>query len=184
MVDKIFEMLTLKRKYDTVEKIKNKYKGCGEMSIFDEIGKKITDVGQETATKAKKFTEIAKLNSLIGDKEKEISNLFVELGHSYYERKKNDESPEETVKQITAFYEEIEAYKKQIVELKGFGNCPQCGAEVTNGAVFCNSCGAKLNDEKAKAEEAKAEEEKTCPQCGMKVGESDLFCNSCGNKLA
>ena len=88
------------------------------MSLFDEIGKKITNAGQETATKAKKFTEIAKLNSLIGDKEKEISILFVELGHSYYERKKNDESPEATVKKISTIYEEIEGYKKQIGEVK------------------------------------------------------------------
>lgn len=148
------------------------------MSLFDEIGKKITNAGQETATKAKKFTEISKLNSLIGDKEKEISNLFVELGHFYYERSKNEESPEETVKQINRIYEEIETYKKQIGEIKGIGRCPQCGAEVTNGAAFCNSCGAKLNDGLEKSEG-----EKRCPQCGMNVDESDLFCNSCGNKL-
>lgn len=148
------------------------------MSLFDEIGKKITNAGQETATKAKKFTEISKLNSLIGDKEKEISNLFVELGHFYYERSKNEESPEETVKQINIIYEEIETYKKQIGEIKGIGRCTQCGAEVTNGAAFCNRCGAKLNDGLEKSEG-----EKRCPQCGMNVDESDLFCNSCGNKL-
>ena len=148
------------------------------MSLFDEIGNKITNAGQETATKAKKFTEIAKLNSLIGDKEKEISILFVELGHSYYERKKNDEVPEKVVKQISTIYEEIETYKKQIGELKGVGSCPNCGAEVTNGAVFCNSCGAKLN-----AEIVKSAEEKKCPKCGVKVNESDLFCKSCGSKL-
>lgn len=148
------------------------------MSLFDEIGKKITNAGQETATKAKKFTEIAKLNSLIGDKEKEISTLFVELGHSYYERKKNDESPEETVKKISMIYEEIEGYKKQIGELKGVGNCQNCGAEIANGASFCNNCGAKLNKKSEKSEA-----EKTCPQCGAKANESDLFCNSCGSKL-
>lgn len=153
-------------------------KGEGKMSLFDELGKKITNAGQETAIKAKKFTEIAKLNSLIGDKEKEISTLFVELGHSYYERRKNEESPEETVKQIKKIYEEIEDYKKQIIELKGIGSCPNCGAEVTNGAMFCNNCGTKLNEEVVKSES-----EKICPQCGMKVNESDLFCNSCGNKL-
>lgn len=149
------------------------------MSIFDEIGKKITNAGQETATKAKKFTEISKLNSLINEKEKEISNLFLEIGHSYYERHKNDESADNKVRQVREMYEDIEAYKQQIGDLKGVEKWQNCGAEISNGATFCNVCGAKIN---VVSEQVETEEK--CTQCGAKVGKEDLFCNSCGAKIA
>lgn len=148
------------------------------MSIFDEIGKKITNVGQETATKAKKITEISKLNSLVSEKEKEISNLFLEIGHSYYEKHKNDESADEKVKQVIKIYEEIDTYKKQIGELKGVEKCQNCGAEISNGAAFCNVCGAKIS-----IASEQTEQEEKCVQCGAKVGKADLFCNSCGAKI-
>lgn len=153
-------------------------KEVGKMSIFDEIGKKITNAGQETATKAKKFTEISKLNSLISEKEKENSNLFLEIGHSYYERHKDDASADEKVRQVIKNYEDIEIYKKQIGDLKGVEKCQNCGAEISNGAMFCNVCGAKIS-----AVSAQVEKEEKCVQCGAKVGKADLFCNSCGAKI-
>lgn len=48
--------------------------------------------------------------------------------------------------------------------------CWSCGSPVTQGAKFCPSCGASLQEVK-------------CPQCGTMNPPSAKFCSSCGTKL-
>ncbi|MFL5737320.1 MAG: adenylate/guanylate cyclase domain-containing protein [Actinomycetota bacterium] len=48
--------------------------------------------------------------------------------------------------------------------------CASCGAENTDGARFCSSCGSSLGP--------------TCPNCGEAVAEDARFCPSCGRSLA
>ena len=50
--------------------------------------------------------------------------------------------------------------------------CEKCGHENTNGSLFCENCGAKLQIEKK------------CPSCGQVVSDTARFCQYCGAKLA
>lgn len=144
------------------------------MSIFNQIGKKISDAGQETAVKAKNFAEIAKFNTKISDIEDRISILFLELGKEYYEENKDNEEAIEKIKEINSAYNEISYYKEQIKLIKGVEKCPNCGGDINNGSAFCSFCGAKIITET---------KGKVCPNCNASVDENDVFCNSCGKKL-
>ena len=151
------------------------------MAIIDQLGKMITNAGQETAMKAKNFADIAILNSSIDSLRQEINRLSQELGKVYYEEHKNDEVFTEVPEQMTAIrnaYAEIGKYQEQINQIKGMGRCPNCGASTPADSVFCSSCGTRLVHEAAVPTEGK-----TCPQCHATVGPNDLFCMACGADL-
>lgn len=52
--------------------------------------------------------------------------------------------------------------------------CNQCGAELMDGAKFCPSCGAKVEQQPKVP---------TCPQCGQEINPSAAFCPNCGFNL-
>lgn len=49
-------------------------------------------------------------------------------------------------------------------------SCPSCGARVTQGAKFCDSCGAALTA-------------KACAKCGAAVRPAAKFCDNCGARI-
>ena len=48
--------------------------------------------------------------------------------------------------------------------------CKNCGAELTEGASFCTSCGTPIAEKK----------ENTCTQCGSPIVDGNAFCPYCG----
>ena len=48
-------------------------------------------------------------------------------------------------------------------------NCPKCGLPVSDGAKFCNACGAQL-----------IINQRICKMCGNTLAEDAKFCNVCG----
>lgn len=52
-------------------------------------------------------------------------------------------------------------------------NCVKCGTLLTEGARFCNMCGAA----------APAIEKIKCPKCGIEATAGSYFCNQCGTRL-
>ena len=52
------------------------------MAFFDEIGKKITDGGQKAAEQARIFAEVSRLNGLITEQERIISQLYSRIGQN------------------------------------------------------------------------------------------------------
>lgn len=153
------------------------------MSFFDSIGSKASAAGQAAAEKARNFAEIGRLNGVVSDHEKNISRLYFEIGQSYYERHKNDPDAEELerIAAITDTTEKIAVCREQIKTLKGIEKCPNCGADVAIGSLFCNSCGTKMPPASVKTAPKSAG--LSCPTCGAPVAEGNLFCNSCGTKL-
>lgn len=150
------------------------------MSIFDQIGEKISSAGQETATKAKKFAETTKLNNRIGDYEKQISQLYFEIGKAYYEKHMQDESAEEKerIEKIRDLDEEIAHCREQIRDLKGVMCCASCGAEIVSGAAFCNVCGEKVIQPNISTEQ-----DPRCPGCNARIQPGAIFCVECGTRL-
>lgn len=153
------------------------------MAFFEQIGKRITDAGQNVAQQTKNFADVTQLNSAISDKEKKISQLCLNIGQLYYEEHKGDSSAEhrEIIGEIDALYAEIEEDREKIKQIKGVVKCPKCGADVPLNAAFCNACGTKMEsvDNSGGNDEAK----RYCPACHTAVGEDDVFCNNCGTKI-
>lgn len=54
--------------------------------------------------------------------------------------------------------------------------CIKCGAEIKDGAKFCQVCGAK--------QEMPGEEKRFCKACGAPLKPGAAFCTACGAKAA
>lgn len=154
------------------------------MDFFEQLGKKLTDAGQNVAQQAKNIADVARLNSEMSAKERAITQLYTEIGHAYYDRHKNGPDAEElqTISEISALYEEITQHQETIKQIKGVGKCPSCGGDVPVGAAFCNACGAQILAASASACE-EMPETKTCPNCHAVLDSDILFCVFCGTKL-
>lgn len=153
------------------------------LEFLNGIGKKLTQVGQEAATQTKIFTETAKINGIISDEEKQINNLYLQIGKSYFEANKDNPTAEygELMTGIKDALVRVDKYKEQIRIVKGVRTCSNCGAEVANNAVFCNSCGTQLP---VAAPVEPTQTGSTCPQCGATTVSGATFCTSCGYNLA
>lgn len=152
------------------------------MAFFEEIGKRLTNAGQNVAQQTKNLADVAQLNSAISDKEKKISQLFLNIGQLYYQGHKNDPSAEhrEIIGEIDTLYEEIAQNQEKIKQIKGVIKCPNCGASVPLNAAFCNACGTKITRETTSDVN---ESPRICPACHAPVGANDSFCNNCGTKV-
>ena len=152
------------------------------MAFFEQIGKKLTDAGQNVAQQTKNLADITQLNSAISEKERNIAQLCSELGRAYYEAHKTDEGCEfaQLTARISALYTEIAENRDKIAQIKGVVKCGSCGAEVVANASFCNACGAKV----VRPEPPAAPAGRVCPSCGCAVGAESAICNQCGANIA
>jgi len=156
------------------------------MAFFDDVGKKIAQTSQGAAQKAKSMAEIVKLNGQISDEEKHISNAFYQIGKTYYENFGTE--PDQLFAQLIAGINDsntkIAIYSEQVSQLKGIVRCPNCGAEVPYGVLFCSSCGVQMNTAPAGAQ-ATAPIDNTlyCVKCGAPITAGKAFCAKCGQKV-
>jgi len=155
------------------------------MAIFEQIGKRLTDAGQGATQQAKNFAEITRLNGVISDKEKRISQIYTEIGRSYYEEHKDDPQAEglEHIAEINGLNAEILQCRESIKLIKGVTKCPNCGADVPLNAVFCNACGAKIIPAVRVEDVSVSQPMLLCPECRKPVPTGDLFCSHCGAKI-
>jgi predicted RNA-binding Zn-ribbon protein involved in translation (DUF1610 family) len=151
------------------------------MGFFDDIGKSISDAGQNAVQKGKEMADVAKYNSLISDEEKKAANLYEQLGRKYVELK--GDSPEDSFKDyvdaIKLSADKVQEYKDKIIELKGITKCASCGSAIPNGSLFCPSCGAKVAEQAA----PQAADEIKCASCGAAIPAGSKFCVSCGKPV-
>ena len=152
------------------------------MAFFEDLGKKLSDVGQGVASQAKNLAELTKLNSAVNDKEKQITQLYTAMGKAYFEAHKADETPAyEEIAAILTLQAEILACQEEIKQIKGIVKCPNCGADIPLDAAFCNGCGAKAPERNpAPAPEAA---NRFCPNCGGALNKDAAFCKHCGTRL-
>lgn len=119
------------------------------MDFFEKVGDTITGKSKEIAKKAKEVTDIAKLNNQVGSEKDKINKNYAEIGRAYYNAHLHDENYdyEGLCGEITASMDKIEELKKGIQELKGTKCCENCGAELPKDAVYCSSCGTRVEEE-------------------------------------
>ena len=157
------------------------------MDFFEQLGKKLTDTGQNVARQTKNLADVTQLNNAISEREKKVSQLLLSIGQAYYERHKNDSAAEELslIEEVNSLQAEIAQNREKIKQIKGIVKCPNCGADVPFNAAFCSNCGAKAVHD-AVLPETSAEDAgnvRYCPNCHAAVAKDDLFCNICGTKM-
>ena len=145
------------------------------MSFFDEIGKKVTQVGNDTVKMTKDLSEIAKLNMAITSSEKKIQELYGQIGKSYFEKYSGNADSEfyDLISEINNQNGLIRENKEKICTIKGVTSCKNCGSEVSAESAFCPACGAKV-------ERVVPENMTVCPGCGELVENDAKFCTKCG----
>lgn len=94
------------------------------MAFFENLGKKISDVAESTADKAKDLAETAKLNLLVSAEEKKINQYFNEIGQLIFEQDKdNPDSPASgLIKKIVESEKIILDVKQKIALIKEDSN--------------------------------------------------------------
>ncbi|MDR1060664.1 MAG: zinc ribbon domain-containing protein [Clostridiales bacterium] len=153
------------------------------MSLLDGIGKKIAETTQNVVRSTKELTDTARLNSLISDEQRQITNLRAQIGKLIYEAGEHD--PETQIGKlciaITAANERIARHTEEIRQVKGTKRCQVCGADVPLASAFCGKCGAAAEVAENPAE-APAAAKSFCSACGAELPEGSVFCTACGQK--
>jgi len=157
------------------------------MAFFNELGKKISQTTQNAVKGTKDLAEISKLNSQISDEQRQINNVYFQIGQKYYETQAlvtTDESFAPLCESITASLTRIATYQEEIKQIRGIKKCEGCGAELQLSTAFCSICGYKAQQEEAeglqKNEEPAANQ---CPGCGKILADGAAFCTDCGHKI-
>jgi hypothetical protein len=116
------------------------------MAFLEDIGKKITQTGQDAVTKTKNVAETMKLNGLITEEERTADSYLLQLGRAYYDRYADNPDPvfSRIIDAVRESREKSGAYAEQLKQIKGVATCPKCGGDVPSGAAFCNNCGQKI----------------------------------------
>lgn len=156
------------------------------MAFFEQIGRRITNAGQEVAQQTKNLTEITRLNAKISENKKKMSQLLFEMGQDYYLKHKRETDNEEQnyINRVNELFREVMDFQDEIERIKTADVCKVCGSRIVEGSCFCMSCGARLNANQIESNLlTESSSGRNCPNCGAAVDEDSTFCTSCGTKL-
>lgn len=116
------------------------------MSIWQDIGKRVTDTTNKAVQMVKEYTDVSKLNAELSSEKKHADEAYAELGRQYMA--KNGTAPDpafnQTIQKIRIAEGKIAQYQSEIDRITAATRCPSCGAHIDEGAAFCSSCGHKL----------------------------------------
>lgn len=122
-------------------------------TFWEDLGKKFGETAECVTNKAGELMEIQKIKNQIRALERGNESDFIDLGRMVYEEFKcgKEMSVEASglCEAIQSREESIAEYEKQIVEVKGDFECPNCGKTVTKGMAYCPYCGEKTPEEYA-----------------------------------
>lgn len=120
------------------------------MAFLEELGKTLTDKGKVAAKKAKDITEALQLRAQVSSEKDKINDAYIKLGKAYYDKHRvaDEEDFESEFETIRAGLMKIAELEDQICELEGNRACAECGAKLEKGSLFCNKCGASVEEKK------------------------------------
>ncbi|MBQ0028290.1 MAG: zinc ribbon domain-containing protein [Lachnospiraceae bacterium] len=160
------------------------------MGFLDDISRTITDASQGALQKGKDFADTAKYNSLIADEERQLANLYQQIGRMYFEENMDSATGNyvNLVEGVKAANGRIADYRQRIQVLKGNPRCTNCGSELPSGSAFCAVCGNRVMPMPMPMPmhmqpEPMAPMPISCPECGAMIPPGNRFCTSCGQSI-
>lgn len=116
------------------------------MAFFNDIGKTLTQAGQAAVHKTKEVADITKANTKVLDAQNKLDKAYAEAGRKYAQLHAGN--PEDGMKEAMAVVHEMEErlreLQKELYDLKGMAECPECGTMCEGKSAFCPKCGATL----------------------------------------
>ena len=149
--------------------------------IIDEIGKKITAVGQGTRNAIVDFSQTTKLKDQITHERNRINACYLEIGQEYYKGHAGESAGPfaSKIQQIQLSMDRIDALERDIKMIQKIKTCPTCGASAKYDSAFCPKCGVAFRDYHA----LNAEPSVFCNNCGTQLVANTVFCTECGTPV-
>lgn len=123
------------------------------MDWMNEIGKKTSQVCQDTVNKTSKLAKEAKQKMKMAGYKSQIEDLYEEIGRKVYENHIREEKQDlleltlEECVEIDKLASQIEETRKIILALREKKQCPQCFMEIAASYRFCPNCGTLQQEE-------------------------------------
>ena len=158
------------------------------VELAKNVGDATGEIARNVADKTNDLLEVGKLNGQIASNNSAIEELKTRLGDHYWNLyvsgQQLDDDAVVLCTTIKEYVEEIENLKAQLADMKAKREaaagqiCQACGAHNTLDAVYCKSCGSKLEQEVVDVEPTPVDEaetdEHTC--CKQDAGEAHECC--------
>lgn len=119
--------------------------------ILDDVVVNAKAAAAVVSKKANYVYDSSKQKLAASELRSEINKKLKELGAlTYKSQTMSVDCTEEIIKivnEITELKENLDTINQNIASAKNQKRCPQCEANVPKNSLFCNICGAKLEDE-------------------------------------
>lgn len=134
------------------------------MGFIDELLSSAKIVVDKAGKQTDKVLEISKLKYQSIQLQNELTHLYEQLGVAVYAKMVQEADNGDLIAslgdEITEVRAALDVVEEKISEQKNIRTCPQCGARLPREAVFCSSCGTKLETA------PDFEEDEPCCCCG------------------
>jgi division protein CdvB (Snf7/Vps24/ESCRT-III family) len=140
-----------------------------EMDLFDKMKKGISDAG----AKAKDMVEITRLNNQIGQRQRDIEQVYNKIGQAVF-KAFQDNTLLEIEEAIKDFSQEIVQKQQEIAELES--NITENKSTDTNAPYVPETQSPETRGDQDP-------DQKVCPTCGQVSASETKFCPACGNKF-
>ena len=115
--------------------------------ILDDVIVNAKAAASVVSKKASDVYDNSKQKIVAAEIRAEINTKLKELGALTY--KSVSDKIKEKSAEITELKENLDLINDSISATKSVTYCPECGSDVPENSKFCNSCGAKLDEDKA-----------------------------------
>ena len=119
--------------------------------IFDDVVVNAKAAASAVSKKASVVYDASKHKITAAEIRSDINKKLRDLGALTYKEQIHGVDLSEQIKQIVAEITELKdnlnIINEHIAASKNHKKCPQCGANVPKNSLFCNICGAKLDEE-------------------------------------
>lgn len=113
---------------------------------MSDIKETMQNSGTKLTKKMEKTGQILQLKTKLEQNDREIKQVYHDIGKKYYEQQGDDEISE--LAELTMKIDINLKKEKELIERKnkinGLKICKACGAENANNAKFCMTCGKEI----------------------------------------